>query len=351
MSPSSPWIPLFARALRHLKLGAALATLCLVNPVWAHHGSSLGRVGDNMASAPGTRALADDPLPRLELSLDSQLTSFHRALLGSAPYTEAQLGSVTLLAATWGIAFETESRTRVALLLPAGRLTIERPATSARTEFGLGDLQLSLQQQLWAVERSRRTIAELVARVGVIAPSGNYDPEARLSLIDASGLPDGSFALISYDNQASLGSGAWSLSSGVEASWKIVAPLELRLHLDFAAPVTRTKDDIRWGYDFRTGPSVRFAPLLERLGVSLGIDYARHAAEEITLLDDETLREVRESVGGRQEIALRASLDTRLARTLSCGVGARLPLWQRTVGVQLVAAYNLQAGCAWSLNL
>lgn len=318
----------------------------------AHHGTSTTRVG----GLGGFQRIATRrdalPPPRADGALVHDFSFFDRVLEGAEGYDQADLGAVvvTTLSPTFRLLLDTG--TSVGLRVPIG-ISVASPAEGdAQTLAGLGDLQLSAAQELTALwDRERDLPLAVSVRVGMVAPTGRYEPDVGFSVTDVSGSSEGTIDLITYNTRATLGAGVWSLVGALELDWDVVDRLSLTATGQLVQPFTRTSDDIFWGLDAEVALYTSFAVLPGRFRVGLGADYRYHGLDEIPVEDEVTGALVRDAVGGRDEVGLGLGVEARFTNRLGCSVRGHVPVWQRVGGVQLVETFSVTTGCAYAVEL
>lgn len=321
---------------------AALLALAAPSGAFAHHGQATNRLGPDPGG--GRLVWSDAPPPRVLVTAGYDHTHFSRARQGAGAYARADLGRVSVDTLTLAANVELASRTRFVLQLPVGLTTVRPARAAAQTAAGLGDLTLGVAQP-WSLGGPWR----LQAEAGLVLPTGRYANDAALSLTDVSGVSDGGVDLVTYDTRASLGAGTWSPYADLTAGAR-VGRWAGAVGVTVQAPLTRTSDDIRWGYDVETRVSGQVGVWRAgRFGVTVGagVDYRRHGRDDVPNLETgET-----EATGGRHDVGARLRVQVDLPGQVWCAAQARLPVWQYAGGVQLMETVSAGATCAVSVGL
>jgi len=334
--------------VRTAGLGAlvAFASLVVAPGARAHHGGPVSRVG--APSAPlGARLHGVTPAPRVDLGIGYGATYFDRTYEGDSPYALGSLGSVLVHVVSLDGGVTLGSGTTLSATLPAGVVESDAPDGARRSESGLGDLSFRVSQDLaalWDPSDDRSVALEL--RVGAVAPTGRYDRTAALTVLGLQAGPGGALSPTTYDARASLGAGAWSLSGGARVVGRVAPGLGLEAGVGVVAPVEDTPDDIRWGADLTAHVGATLDLAGGALAVSLGADARAHAADEIPFVDGAV-----HEAGARTELGLQLGVFARPVDTLSCGLRAHVPVYQRVDGVQLVETVSVSLACGVGVAL
>ncbi len=341
--------------LRGLAVGIVIVTAALAggaaDRVWAHHGDSTARVND----APGWSGASSfglvAPLPRLSLMMLYGTRYFGRVLEGTAPYEKSELGRVFLNTLGLRVSLELESRTMIGFYIPVGVVDVSAAGGGHNFSGGLGDIEIYAGQTLgplWGAEPGRFSVA---IRGGLVTNTGHYEPEAGLTVTDVTGAPDGSVGVVTYNTQASLGADSWSPFATIGVRWQPLGRLVLVADGTARAPVTRTRDDIRWGPDISTRAGIGAAVVRDRVNVMATIDYRHHFRDQVPVEDEATGATSFRRVGGHDEVAVNVGLQIGLGGRVTCSIDVRAPTWQRVGGIQLVETISGAAACAvaWGL--
>jgi hypothetical protein len=344
----------FARSTAAALLGWSLVVAGPAAPAWAHHSSSTARVGDRAEirdSWLGSRRLSR---PRLIARLDHHVRYFGRLMSGAREYGKADPGRVVVNLATLTGRLDLTSGASFGVRIPAGVIALYPASAERRRSAGPADFEVSLAQDLFSLPRwDRRPPLALVARVGLIVPTGRYESEAALSLTEVAGASDGSIGVVTHNTQASLGSGAWSALGAVELDWAIHDRVSAQVGAAVLAPATRTPDDLRWGRDVQLHFGATAKPVRRAVSVAAALDYRRHGHDVIPIVDDADPDGARTfaPVGGRHEVGAGFAVNVRVRARLSCSVQAHVPLWQHVGGVQLVETVAGTLACARAFAL
>ncbi len=326
-----------------------LAMLSFAASARAHHGTSVSQVGAQ-ASRPGS-SIELVPPPRVDLGLTYETLYFGRVREGSRDYEKGHPGSVHVNTLTPSARLVIASRTSFSLSIPVGLVTTKPAEGVGNTGAGLGDTQLSIAQDLAPLLGSRDRAFELSVRVSATLPTGRYEPESNLSVVDIAPGDAGALNLMTYNTRASLGASTFALSAGVDVAAQLQTRVRVRAGAGVSRPITRTRDDILWGTDVYGEAGVQVGLVRDVVGVEAGADYRLHDRDTVRAIDESRGEYVDARVGGRHEVAVSAGLSLRVAPTVACSVRARVPVYQYAGGVQLVETVSANAGCAVSLGL
>lgn len=329
-------------------LGAALWFTSWSLDVAAHHSTATTRVNGaiDIRQTPSAKDAAPE---RLDAALRYDFLLFDRVLAGTAPYTDAAMGSAALSMVTLSAGVEFPSRTRATLRVPFGVSTLQESDGSSQSTSGAGDMQVLLGQELVSLFATEELPFTILLQGGVLAPTGKYDPEAALSVTDVGGYKAGELQLATYNTRTSLGLGAWAALAALQLDWDVVKEFSAQFSTALLAPVTNTVDDIRWGADVEVGIATRTWLYQEVVSLLVGVDYRFHGQDEVPAV--ELFGAERVEVGGRNELALRAGVGANFSEDVSCALGGRLPFWQQASGVQLVETAAITLGCGYALGL
>ena len=315
----------------------------------ADHGVSTARVGD-ASGQEGPSSLRDEPgRARVSASALYSAQIFDRVLQGTTPYDKVDFGRVDRHTLTLRMEGELSSRTQLRLEIPAGVVHIVPPEERARNVSGVGDLSVSVGQELLRELFGAAPNWAFVIRGGLLFPTGRYEREAALSATDVAGAADGTLNVVVYDTRAGLGAGSYSPLAIGELEWRFAKPLRLLAVGGLAYPITRTPDGIRWGPDESAQLMLGAEVVPGRLQLISGAEYVHHHADEVPVVD--TPGGV-ERTGGSDELAALIGLKGRATSTVTLGAGGRLPFWQHVRGVKLVqtASAYLYVTVAWDFG-
>lgn len=327
----------------------ALTASLIAASARAHHGTSVSQVG-TQTSRPGS-SIELVPPPRVDLGLTYETLYFGRVREGSRDYGKGHPGSVFVNTLTPNARLVIASRTSFSLSIPVGLVTTWPADGEGFSGAGLGDTQLSIAQDFAPMLGSRDGAFELSVRVSASLPTGRYEPESNLSVVDLAPGDAGALNLVTYNTRATLGAGAFAISAGVDFAARLHARVRMRAGAGAIRPITRTRDDILWGTDVYGDASAHIGLLRDVIALEAGADYRFHDRDTVRALDESNGQYVDASVGGRHEVAVSAGLSVRVAKAASCSVRARVPVYQYAGGVQLVETVSANAGCAVSLGL
>ena len=319
----------------------------------AHHSSSTSRVGG--ASDFRRVGVANSTIapPRLDAAMAYDLLLFDRVLQGSDTYDKAQFGSVLINFISVSLGLELASSTSGALRIPFGIVVLNPVDGAAETSVGLGDVHVTVGQELFSLfDRAGTLPMSLRVRVGLVVPTGRYEPDASLSLTDVSGSADGSIDLVTYNARASMGAGVWSFLAAAELDWRVHDSVSLQLSAAVLQPASATSDNIRWGTDAELGGLATIELIRDALMVRGHMDYRFHSRDDVQQVVDEMPGMVRrERVGGRDEIGLGLGVEARPGRGFTCSVRGRIPAWQQVGGIQLVETVSTTVSCAFAMGI
>lgn len=315
----------------------------------AHHGTSVSQVGAQ-TSRPGS-SIELVPPPRVDLGLTYETLYFGRVREGSHAYEKGHPGSVHVHTLTPSARLVIASRTSFSLSLPVGLVTTRPAESEGSTGAGLGDTQLSIAQDFAPLLGARDGAFALSVRVSATLPTGRYEPESNLSVVDIAPGDAGALNLVTYNTRASLGAGAFALSAGVDASVRIHERVSMRIGGGVTRPLTRTRDDILWGTDVYGETGAQVAVVRDVAAADVAADYRFHDRDTVRAIDESNGQLVDARVGGRHEVAVSAGVSVRVARAVACSARVRVPVYQHAGGVQLVETVSANAGCAVSFGL
>ncbi len=290
-------------------------------------------------------------LPRLSVSLVYGTRYFGRVLEGTQLYEKSELGSVFLNTLSLQAAIELKTRTLLGVGVPVGIVAVYAAGGGKHVTGGLGDIEIHLSQELVSLFIEDPERFSIMLRGGLVTPSGRYEPEARLSVTDLSGAPDGSLGVVTYNAQASLGADSWSPFAGLGVRWQAAKRVGLFVDGTVLIPASRTRDNLQWGIDASTRAGVSVEILAERVSLIANADYRHHFEDEVPVVDEASGVTMSERVGGRDEVAVSLGVGVAISKILSCSLDVRVPVWQRVGGVQLVETISGTAACAivWGL--
>lgn len=315
-------------------------------PLAAHHGSSITQLSADRALVPASWSWAQ-PRPQLRLGLDYSVTHFGGLKQGRRDFSTPDAGSITLQAWRWHSSLTLASDTHLRLVLPVGHIRVRGTASASRRRAGLGDVHTGVLQgllQAWNIDPAQ---AWLGLSLGLDWPTGEQNTDAAVSLSALESDPSGALDLVTYDTRASLGTGSYALTHGLQGHGRLHPYLTLDWALFGRVPLHETSDNIRWGLDVNSSFGLR-APLhAGRLEPGLHLDHQWHGPDRIP---DEEAPAARVRIGRRHDLGLRLSLAVRWQTRWRCDGGIRLPLWQWAGAVQWVQNVAGHLGCGVSLG-
>ena len=315
------------------------------SPARAHHGSATTRMGDVGIGQGAPRLSAPLPLPQMQSGLLLDGSHFSRVRMGSHGYDRAELGQVAVATLGMQLLLELKSRTFFGLHLPVGVVSVTDPDHNRRVAAGLGDTAFFVGQQFVPKRKEKTSPVSFMVTLGLLTPTGRYEPEAGLSLAHVETGADGSLDLLTYNVQTSLGAGSWSPFGKLGVRWQAHRRWALLGESTFVRPVTRARDGVLWGADLQGRLGLLVEVVEDRLALQPNLNYRHHFRNQVPILDAESGVTSRASVGGRDELTVGLDLSAQFGLHLSCALGARVPVWQRVAGVQLVETVGGQLGC------
>lgn len=246
----------------------------------------------------------------------------------------------------------------------ASGVTVDDP-TKARLDLGLATVLASFgrgeglgfeaQLPIGAIARSDIVngqqldvgAGDLEARVRYLGRVGSL----RWQVMAGAALPTGAYTARS--GELALIENARYLTLGRGTTWAL-ADVDLRLTLParfgvFATSTGRVavadaRDGFRWGPEVRATAGVTFGPVVERLSFALGLETQwRAQSSEIDPFTSARLPSV--NTGGLWLTAT-PSAQVRVVDALALFVAARLPVAQRTEGLQFIPSSGVFAGVA-----
>lgn len=303
--------------------------LTLVSIALAHHDTAVSQVGT--APTLPTPGFTQDRGPRLEFAVASSVASYTRTLRGSKALrgyanavTQSSLTPVARMLLPSGTGFE--------LAVPLAVVGTKSPLQDTELRGGMGDLSVAVSQRLGG----------FVSRVGLQAPTGPYDPEPVVSVLD---LTSGDGRLTTYDVRTGLGSGAWTAQGGLAGSWNRER-FGIDGTLDGWVPFTKTPDAIRWGPTLGATLGTTFA-VHRRLRLGLGADARHHLPDRWIAADEDTGLPTEAQAGRRSAIGASLQALATLGRAQVLGLQVHAPLWQHVQGVQLTE--RIAARLTWQV--
>ena len=307
----------------------------------AHHGEVTSRVNTRT----GWGGLGERERSVLGLNFRYHYQDFGRALNDTQPYERAPLGEVHAHAFATRAQLKLSPRFGVSALIPLSLLEIITPNAERERAWGFGDVELALDWFAFKTGRARLTIT-----LGASAPTGRYAELKALSVTEVKGDDQGMFSLTRYQAQASLGSGAWMARAQMRGAVHIGDLWCAELSALVRTPLSRTPDDLLWGADFEvmSGVTRRLGQEAQAL---IGLSWGEHTRDQMSALaQSEEMGEdlsAWSASGSRREVALWLGVSSRVTSALICELTARLPMWQRVEGVQLVERVSGGVGCQW----
>lgn len=293
----------------------------------AHHDTAVQQVG--AVGVDGTVGpTLDVAAPRLEAQATFSWQTFGRMQHAGTRYGDAD-PTVTVEQYTLSAALRLPSKTHLGIALPVGRIRQATPGP-----VGIGDASLAVSQGIGAF------------RIGALAlaPTGRTTLDPVSSVIDV--VPDGDTLIArTFDARASLGAGAWR--TGLSAAWRgETGWLTTTLRTALMTPVAPTADGIFWGTDATARAGLTVRALAGRLSVGTAVQGQLHTADRIDGEIDATTGEpTRLRTGRRRSLGVLGSVGGRLAKGLSCGAQAHVPVAQWVQGVQLAESFTVSAQC------
>ncbi len=329
----------------------ALILLCCASNVYGHHDSPTAKLG-RLSTQPLTKSILGAQFPLLDLTLQTEFVYFNTLKQGSRIFNNTETNSIASLTTTVGLQLTTSSRRSFAVFLPIGwirssRSQNENPSSSS----GLGDAQLLFKQGFSdKTSSSHKPSFGGDIQIGLVVPTGSYVQRPSLSVTDLTPQTDGSLRLVTYNTNASIGSGSISAIAAGNLEKTISQQLSITAGGIVLLPVTSTIDDIRWGMDTQVSSSVRIQNFPKLPVITAGFDYQFHARDTVPIDNDPTQNSAK--VGGRHEIGTHIRIHPVLIqKRLQCSIGIHIPLWQYVRGVQLVETVSANLGCniGWGL--
>lgn len=215
--------------------------------------------------------------------------------------------------------------------LPLGVIASSDVVNGTRRDVGLGDLEA----------RARGTLrvghVRLQGMAGVALPTGAYSSRS------------GADAILENARYLTLGRGTtWALVD-VDARASFPSRFGGFLSATGRLAMADTRDGFRWGPEVRTTAGVTFGPLAERLSFAAGLELqVRAQSSELDAFTNERTASV--NTGGAW-LTLTPSAQLRVVDGVSVFASARVPLAQRTEGLQFVPAAGVFAGVAGSFEV
>lgn len=326
-------------------LAATAASWLVAAPALAHHGGSIGRID----ATPATFGTPPLPPPRITPTVGYMYARFGRLLEGTADFQGEGQGAVDVHLALLGLSGALQSGTEIGILLPVGVSRTSLEDQDALTSTGLGDMKLWASQDLGRLLFPDASRVGLRVSAGLVLPSGVYDPQTQVRVSSLETSPDGGLEFLLYDTQSSLGAGTTALEAGAVLGWRLWERASVFTEADVRQPLHETPDQIFWGTDMRTRLAAQVWPWVRRLAVRAGLRYAHHTPDRIPLPGAES-EDGRRFVGGRDELSVEARILAHFLPWFGCGVQARLPIWQRVGGVQLVESFSTHLECSVSFG-
>ena len=340
-------------------LGASLLSVTPCRLSVAHHGGSIGRVEGLSASssssmwtsistststltststatgAQGSKAMG---LPRMRVRATLGLSVFDRLVVPRSVSTAvASPGTIVVHLLTLSVIYRLTPGAYLGASSPFGVVRIHPANASSTTETGNGDLYLFGGQdlmKLMAWPDGYRPSVSVVPHFGVIVPTGQYLPSHALSTEVLLGSQDGALSLVSYDTDASLGSGALSVRGGLDIDHALTRWLGWTAGANVNVPVTRTRGDRIWwptdwmaSFDLRAQPGGAFSAdgtWWDGIFVRVGVD-GRFSSHD--------------------EFAARVALSYQVESNTACDVRLRVPVYARAPSLALAESISAQAGC------
>lgn len=288
---------------------------------------------------------SDVQKPKLSVIVGTELAYFDRFRSTDEAHNDGGRLLITTLVPSVQVVLATGTDAQIRL--PVGFVRAEPSVQNATTEFGLGDLDVGVRQdlsRLWSNAGDRLTI-HLGARL--VAPTGRYRSDAALSVVGLTTGDDRALRPTTYDTQASLGAGIWSAGLGVQLGWRPHPRWHLSSLAEWLEPLSNTSDGIRWGRDVDVQVALTAVVWAETLALMVGGDYRWHDQDRVP--DPESGR--RFDVGGRDELGVAVGLRAELTDSWSCSARGHIPVWQRVGGVQLVETVSAELQCGYLFRL
>ncbi len=331
--------------MKHLTV-VVIMVVGLPATVEAHHSNPTSRASANGAAWLGSVMGAGTS--SLDARLATEIAYFGR--LQADDETPPGMGDLVVATLVPTLVAQGDSGTAVVLTQPVGFVRTDPREGAAETSFGLGDLSLTVSQELIGLfGPSKVQPGPLAIRVRLltVAPTGRYLPEPALSVTGVENTADGALDVVTYDTQASLGAGVWSVGAGLDIDYQLSPRWRVGVLGQVTQPLTTTSDDIRWGRDVDTLVGVTVIPWREVLGLALQVDYRWHDRDDIP--EDEGTG--RSRVGGRHEVGIAGGFEFRVGENLSCAGRVHVPVFQQVGGVQLVETVSVQTSCGYAFAL
>jgi thiol-disulfide isomerase/thioredoxin len=215
--------------------------------------------------------------------------------------------------------------------VPVGVIGRGDVVNGAQTDVGFGDLE-ARGRYLARVGRFR-----LQGMVGVALPTGAYAARS------------GEIAILENARYLTLGRGTtWALAD-VDARVSLPARIGLFVTSTARVALADARDGLRWGPEVRATAGGTFGPLVDRVSFAVGLETQwRAQSSEIDPFTNERLASV--NTGGLWLTAT-PSVQVRVVDQLTLFVASRVPVWQRTEGLQFIPSVGVFAGFAGSFEV
>jgi thiol-disulfide isomerase/thioredoxin len=215
--------------------------------------------------------------------------------------------------------------------VPLGVIGRADVVNGAQQDVGFGDLE-ARARYLGRVGRFR-----LQGMLGLALPTGPYAARS------------GEIAILENARYLTLGRGTtWALAD-VDARVSLPANVGLFVTSTARVALADARDGLRWGPEVRGTVGVTFGPLVDRLSFAVGLETQwRAQSSEIDPFTTERLPSV--NTGGVWLTAT-PSVQLKVLDSLTVFVASRVPVWQRTEGLQFIPSVGVFAGLAGSFEV
>lgn len=219
----------------------------------------------------------------------------------------------------------------VEVQLPVGLIARGDVVNGAQRDVGVGDLELR-GRYLGRLGRVR-----LQGLLGLALPTGPYVARS------------GEVAILENARYLTLGRGTtWALGD-LDARLALPARVGLFFTSTVRVALADARDGLRWGPELRGTVGATLGPLGDRVSIALGLETQwRAQSSEIDPFTNERLASV--NTGGVWLTAT-PSVQVRVIETMTVFVAGRVPVWQRTEGLQFIPGVGVFAGVASAFEL
>lgn len=214
---------------------------------------------------------------------------------------------------------------------PVGVIARADVVNGAQRDVGFGDLE-ARGRFLTRLGRVR-----LQGQLGLALPTGAYAARS------------GEIAILENARYLTLGRGTtWALG---DVDVRVSLPSRVGLFVTGTArlALADARDGLRWGPELRGTVGATVGPLADRLSFALGLETQwRAQSSEIDPFTTERLASV--NTGGVWLTAT-PSVQLKVLDALTVFVAGRVPVWQRTEGLQFIPSVGVFAGLAGAFEV